>query len=178
MGWSRGHRHAGVDTSSDWLASPFTGWCFASSYTETPKKKLSIIMEHIWCTLYNYVAAVTYTMWERLDCERASVDNSICWVISQEPIIPDAILSWALGRGEIRGAIQELSRCGKCALATLQILVCWMFQVWFTTLDDFVSCDKKWWTPCNWDKYRSSSLREDMMWTLLPTSRLCSSSVP
>lgn len=49
----------------------------------------------------------------------------------QEPIVPDTVLSWALGRGEIEGAIKELSKSGRCALATIQILACFMFQVTF-----------------------------------------------
>jgi hypothetical protein len=52
----------------------------------------------------------------------------------QEPIVPDTVLSWALGRGEIEGAIKELSKSGQCALATIQILACFMFQVTFLSV--------------------------------------------
>jgi len=47
----------------------------------------------------------------------------------QKPIIPDTLLPVALGRGKISGAIKELCKCDKCSLATIQSLVCWIFQV-------------------------------------------------
>ncbi|CAM6109885.1 unnamed protein product [Calypogeia fissa] len=47
----------------------------------------------------------------------------------QEPIVPDSILTTALGRGDIESAIDELSKCDQCSFASLQCLVCWMFQI-------------------------------------------------
>ncbi|KAH9568931.1 hypothetical protein CY35_03G104700 [Sphagnum magellanicum] len=48
---------------------------------------------------------------------------------TKKPIIPDTLLPVALGRGKISGAIKELCKCDKCSLATIQSLVCWMFQI-------------------------------------------------
>ncbi|CAM6055842.1 unnamed protein product [Sphagnum tenellum] len=54
----------------------------------------------------------------------------IFWLCDLEkPIIPDTLLPVALGRGKISGAIKELCKCDKCSLATIQSLVCWMFQI-------------------------------------------------
>lgn len=45
--------------------------------------------------------------------------------------MPDNIATTALGRGDIESAIEELEKADKISFATIQILACFIFQVYY-----------------------------------------------
>ncbi|XP_024538157.1 uncharacterized protein LOC112348952 [Selaginella moellendorffii] len=84
------------------------------SDVQTAKKKLNTGNWEVLCSLDVRILVQLFLDW---------------FYLLKDPIIPDAALSKALSRGEIRAANYELKKGGKCCFYTIRLLACWMLQV-------------------------------------------------